>query len=329
VGSGGGGQVSSGVAVELTIPFFRHYLYMSGIKTIGLQNLYFGLALLGLVAALCYRRWQAALLAGLWMVVPFVAWSTAMAPRRFEERYVIFVTPVLFLLAGQVTVAAGDVAGRLARRWNRRAVGGITTALLVLGLAGFFVTPLQTYYALNRQEDRLDQTLVVVERHARDGDIVLVSPRFFTRPLDVAGAEVLYLTDHLSLAEVDRLAQNCSRLWLLYTSYLPAAETQEPFDRWVQGHADAFLRVPIKAVNVLAWGTLTQQDEEAILKGRAAILEDLVQGAAGQAEERQRYGMLAEAYHSLANLYEGQGQAALAEEYRAKEEAARAAASAP
>jgi hypothetical protein len=318
IGSGIGEEATAGQTVAFTIPFFRHYLYMTGLKTIGVQNLIFGLILLGLAVTLYRRGWQAALLAGLWITVPFAVWALLTAPRRFEERYVIFVTPVIFLLIGQVAVTAGDWIGRVARRTGRA-----TSALLVLGLASLLVSPLQVYYATNRQEERLNWTLSVVETYLDYDDVIIVSPRFFTRPLDAGAATVLYLTEQISTEELDRLAATHHCMWLLYASYLPAAETQEPLGQWVQAHADAFVHVPIKTVNVLAFGTLAPQDREICLLERIEVLEDLAQVSAGQAEARQRYGILAEACQVLAEYYQSRGQVDLAGVYRRQAEEAR------
>ncbi len=108
------------MTVELTAPFFRHYLYMSGLKTKSVQNLFFALTALGLVAALVRRRWRAALFGCLWIAVPFVTLAAMRTPRPFEERYVIFVTPVAFLLVGYGLVSLGEGLGALARRWKLR-----------------------------------------------------------------------------------------------------------------------------------------------------------------------------------------------------------------
>ncbi|MGD8399200.1 MAG: hypothetical protein PVG11_10135, partial [Anaerolineae bacterium] len=306
-GSGAGVPAERGVNVELTVPFFRHYLYMSGVTTIAAQNIFFGLTVAGLLLTLYRQGWRPALLAALWLVVPFVTLALMMAPRRFEERYVIFVTPVVFLLAGQVVVAAGDAVGRLIRGRRARTAVWATITLFSLALAIPLAGRLRAYYAANRAADRLEQNLTVVEAHARPGDVVLVSPRFFARPLEVSGTEVIYLAQHLSPAEIDELAFGSDRLWLLCTSYVAPTAYQEPLDRWLQAHLDQFVRVPIKSVNTLAFGTVTAANEVTSLSERIPVLEDLARVAAGQAEAARRYTLLADTYAALGDLYRDRG----------------------
>ncbi len=326
---GTGIEPGSGMMVELAVPFFRHFMYMSGLKTIGVQNLFFGLIFLGLLAALYRRRWHVALFTVVWLALPFVTLALMPEPRPFEERYVIFVTPVAFVLIGQALVTVGDLLGDLVARWNIKGAQWAVAAALSIGLASLLIAPLRAYYDINRSADRLDQTLVVVERNARAGDVIVVSPRFFVRPLAVAGAEVRYLLEHLSPGELDGLAARFNRIWILYTSYLPPAELQEPLDRWVQSEPDRLVRVPVKAISALAFGTLAPTEPEADLQDRIAVLEDLAQNSAGKAEAWQRYGLLADAYQALGDLYAGRGDAARAAECRDKADRIRATAPPP
>lgn len=325
MGLDNGGEPNAGVTVELSVPFFRHCMYESGLTTAWLQNLIVGLVGLGLAATLYRRHWRTALLAVLWLMLPFVTLSVMKSPRPFVERYVIFVPPVALLLVGQGVVAVGQMVGSLTRPWSREWGRRMTALILSIGIALLLVAPLRAYYAHNRAEDRLDLTLTVVERHARAGDVIVVSPRFFVRPLDADGADVLYLTEYLSTAELDNLAQRYRRMWLLYTSYLPAVELQEPLDQWVQAQTGEFVRVPIKALNALAYCDLRPTDAEAGLKDRIAVLEDLAQKSSGKYEAWQRYGLLADACESLADLYDNRGESTLAIGYRNKAEETRAA----
>jgi hypothetical protein len=233
------------------------------------------------------------------------------------------------LLVGQGVVAVGQVAGRLSQRWSPRRSQWAATAVLSAVLALLFIAPLLTYYRANRAADRMEQTLVVVERHARPGDLIVVSPRMFVRPLEVAGAKALYLTDHLTAAELDSLARKQQRMWILFSSFLPAPELQEALDRWVQAQGDALVRMPIKAPSALAYGSLTAVDAEARLKDRIVVLEDLVEGPAGAHGRWVRYGILADTYQALGDLYADRGESARAEEYWDKAEETRAAAPPP
>jgi hypothetical protein len=329
LGLEGGAEPETDVTVELTVPFFRHFLYESGLPTAWLQNLLAGLIVLGLAGAIYRRRWQAALFSVLWLAVPFVTLAAMKSPRPFEERYVIFVTPVVLLLVSQGVVAVGEWLAMLGRRWNARAARWAVTLPLALGLVWLFARSTRAYYVYNRSADRLEQTLTVVEHNARPGDVVVVSPRFFVRPLAVEGAEVLYLTAQLSPGELDDLASRYQRMWILYTSYFPTEKLQEPLDQWVQARPDRLVRVPIKAIDALAFGTMAPTDAEAELKDRIVVLEQLAQNSAGKGEAWQRHGLLADAYLALADLYAGRGQAALAAEYRQKAEETRAAAPPP
>jgi hypothetical protein len=327
VGAGAGAKVT----VELTTPFFRHYLYMSGLKTKPVQNLFFALTAWGLVAALLRHRWRAALFGFLWIAVPFVTLAAMRTPRPFEERYVIFVTPVVFLLVGYGLSSLGAGVRALARRWKIevRGLGPFVTAALALGLVLLLLGPLQAYYDINRSAGRLEQALTVVESHARPGDVIVVSPRIFARRLDAGGAEVLYLDEHLPAAEMDALDARSGRLWVVHSSFLPPIELQEPVDQWVQSRLDHLVRVPVKSITALSFGVTAPADPEEVLQERIAILADLAAGSSGRYEAWQRYGLLADAYEVLAGLYAGLGEDALAETYRLKAEEARATAPPP
>jgi len=251
------------------------------------------------------------------------------SPRPFVERYLIFVPPMALLLAGQGAAAMGRalaVWGPLRR--NRPAwLGAAATVVFCAGLALLLARPLRVYYAENRTVDRLGETVVVVERNARAGDAVIVSPRFFIRPLAVNGADVLYLTQHLPLAELDDLVARYDRIWLLYTSNLPA-ELQEPLDQWYLAHQDEFAQVPIKAITALAYRNLALTDPEDRLKDRIAVLEELA-ASDHKAEAWLRHGILADAYQALSALYAGQGRSDLAAEYQQRADETRAAVPAP
>jgi hypothetical protein len=328
-GLDGGNEPGAAVSVTLTVPFFRRLLIETGLTTAWLRGLLLALMGLGLVATLYYRRWQAALFATLWLATPFVILSLIKSPRPFEERYVIFVPPVALLVAGQGLLTAGGIAGRLGPSSRRRDRQAIVTIILTAAVALLFIQPVQTYYVANRLEDRLEETLTVVEDLAQPGDIVVVSPRTFVRPLAVDGAEVIYLTEHLPPAELERLALRHQGMWILYTSFLPAVELQEPLDGWVQSQGDAFVRVPVKAPSTLAYGNVNLTDAEAILKDRIVVLEELVRVPAGKHGDWVRHGILADAYQALGVLYDQWGNAALAAEYSNKAEETRAAAPPP
>jgi len=170
--------------------------------------------------------------------------------------------------------------------------------------------------------------LAILERHARPGDVVLVSRRFFVRPLHVP-ADVLYLTDHPSPLELDALVERSSRIWILYTSYLPPVELQEPLDQWVQSRSHEFARVPIKAITALAYHNHALAKPEAILVDRLGVLQDLAAISADQQEAWLRYSAMADTCDSLADLYASRGEPVLATEYRRQAEEARAVAPRP
>ncbi len=315
-----GMQSTNEASLALTLPFFRQFLYKIGLTSGWRQGLILGFMVLGLCATLYHWRWRSALFTILWLSVPFVILSAMDLPRPFVERYVIFVPPVALLLVGQGVVAVAELLSRFSHRLHTRSVG---TAAIAVGLALLFAAPLRAEYAANRAVHRLDDTLAVVERHARAGDVVVVSPRFFVRPLVVNGAEVLYLTEHLSTEQLDDLVESFQRIWILYTSYLPPVELQEPLDQWVQSRPDEFARIPIKAITALAYHNHTTTDPEAILKDRVILLTELAQVSAGKQEAWLRYSALADAYDSLGELHSSRGDPILAAEYQRKADEAR------
>jgi hypothetical protein len=332
VGPEGAAEPSAAVAVELSLSFFAGFLSRVGLVIPWQQVFILALVCLGLATALYQRRWQAALFAALWLSVPFLVLSVIKSPRPFEERYVIFVPPVALLLVGQTIVVVGHAVASLGRRIGVSASDRsrwIVIAAASLGLALIFVAPLRAYYDANDSEARLEYTLTVVEHQARPGDVVVISPRTFVRPLSVDGAQVLYLTEHLSPADLDHLAMQYQRMWLLYSSFLPTIALQEPLDEWVQAHQDQFVLLPIKAPSVVAYGNVAALDAEDRLKDRITALDELVQGPAGQHGKWVRYGILADAYQALGDLYADQGNDALATEYWSKAEETRAAAPPP
>ncbi len=326
VGLDGEGEPGAAVAVELTLPFFRAFLYKVGLTTPELQLLVVALMLVGVGAALYRREWFPLVLTLLWLALPFATLSLMRSPRPFVERYLIFVPPVALLLASRGLVFVGECAGTLARRPEAR---WVATATLTAGLALLFVAPLRTYYVQNRAVDRLDRTLEVVEQNAQTGDLILISPRFLVRPLSANSAEVRYLEEHPTPAELEDLATRSGRIWILYTSYLPAPGLQEPLDPWVQDRAGVLSRVPIKAITALALGELAPANAEVALHERITILAQLAAVSADQQEAWLRHEALAAAYESLAIEYETRGESRLAAEARAHAEEARAAAPRP
>jgi 4-amino-4-deoxy-L-arabinose transferase-like glycosyltransferase len=312
VGEGGGGKIR----VEFTIPFFAQFLYGIGLTGAGSRGLVLGFMAVGLLATLYRRKWWAALFVVLWLSLPFVVLAFVKAPRPFYPRYVIFVTPVAFLLAGEGIASVARLAGRLRRRGEPKRVRQTALLVLAVGLAIFFVLPLQVYYSVNRQADRLDQTLQVLEHHVQPEDLVIVSPRVLVCPLDARGAQVLYLSDHLAPSEFEELLSRFPRVWVLYTSYLPPAELQEPLDQWIQAREEEFVRVSIKAITSLAYSNRALTDRQAILTDRIAVLKDLAAVSVGQVGAWLPYGVLADAYDDLADLYVSQGKSTLANEAR-------------
>ena len=327
----GGEEAGSAAAVELSLPFLRHFLYTIGLPTAWLQNLLLLAAGWGLAVTLYRKNWRAALLAILWLLVPFLILAFLNSPRPFEERYVIFVTPVGLLLIGQGVVGFGLALGAVGRRLGLRNIGRPATAAVSLALGVLLGFYLFAYYDLNRSVARLDQTLTVVEGHARPGDIIVLSPRFLVRPLDAGGAEVAYLTpsQHPSSAQMEDWTRGYERMWVLYTSYLPPVELQEPLDRWVQAQGDAFVRVPIKSITALAYRNLALADPEATLGDRIPLLEELAEGSSGRHEAWQRYGLLADDHDALAELLASRGLQELAEQHRRAADEARAQAPRP
>jgi hypothetical protein len=316
---GAGGEI----IVQLTTDFFYRYLYKIGLTSAWLRGMILGLMAVGMAATVYRRRWQAALFAILWLAIPFLILSTVKSPRPFAQRYLIFVPPVALLLAGQGLVTLGQVADKLGRRWAPRRISQMTIIAVSTVLVALLLSPLHTYYTDNRASQRLVLTIDILERHTQPGDIVIVSPRFFVRPLDVNGAEVLYLTEHLSDTQLDELATQYERMWLLYTSYIVPPKMKEPLDEWVQGQEDTFVRVRIKASTTLAYWNRTAGDAEATLLDRAELLHEMAKTSPYPKEAQLRYANLADTYQALSDLYSEQGKAELALEYKNKADEAR------
>lgn len=312
----GDADLGATIIVEFTRPFFHSFLYKIGLTTPWLRGLVLGLMAVGLGATFYHRRWQAALLVILWLAVPFVALFAIKSPRPFAERYLIFLPPMALLLVGEGTAAAGRLVGKLGKQPGSRTLQRGTVAAISIVLALQFVSPLSDYYADNRASHRLDRSLEVMEQDARPGDIVVVSPRFLVRPLAIDGADVLYLTEHPSAAELDELASQYERMWILYTSYVVPAEMQEPLDQWVQAQASEFAQVRIKASTVIAYRNQSLASPEAMLLDRASLLKRMAEVSEGRSEAWQRYGLLADAYQALSELYDSRGESGLAQEYQ-------------
>ncbi len=316
-------DLSAAIIVEFTRPFFHSFLYKIGLTTPWLRGLVLGLMAVGLGATLYHRRWQAALLAILWLAIPFVALSAIKSPRPFAERYLIFVPPMALLLAGEGTAAAGRLVAKLGQRQASKVLQWATITAISVVLALLFVSPLSDYYAANRASHRLDRSLAVMEQDARPGDVVVVSPRFLVRPLAVDGADVLYLSEHPSQAELDELASQYERMWILYTSYVVPAEMQEPLDRWVQAQESEFAQVRIKASTTIAYRNRSLTDAEEILLDRASLLKRMAEVSEGRNEAWQRYSLLASTYQALSELYDSRGESELARECQNRAEEAR------
>ncbi|MFC2015682.1 glycosyltransferase family 39 protein [Chloroflexota bacterium] len=327
----GGDGAGAAVTIELTVPFLRHFLYTIGLPTIWLQNLILVSAGWGVAVTLYRRNWQAALLSVLWLLLPFLILTFLRSPRPFEERYVIFVTPVALLVIGQGVVGLGLVLGAAGRRLGLPEGRWLSTAVLSAVLAVLFAVSLRAYYDANRAVDRLDETLAVVESRARSGDIIVISPRFLVRPLDADGADVTYLapSQHPTSEQMDDWTRSYDRVWILYTSYLPPIELQEPLDRWVQAQGDAFVRVPIKSINALAYQNLVFLDTEPRLEDRISLLEEMAENSSGKHEAWQRYGLVADDYEALAVLHANRGEHGLADQYQKKAEETRSLAPPP
>ena len=146
--------------------------------------------------------------------------------------------------------------------------------------------------------------------------------------VDIAAAESDEEIQEQLVAELDDLALNHQRVWVLYTSFLPPA-LQEPLDQWVQARGEVFVQMPIKAPSTLAYGDLVATDGETSLQDRIAVLEELALGPAGQHGKWVRHSILADAYKALGDLYESQGDSDQASEYWSRAEETRAAAPPP
>ena len=311
------------VQVQLTISFFYRLAYKIGLTSAWLRGLVVSLMAIGLFATIRQRLWNSALFCLLWLGIPLGVLAIVKTPRPFSERYVIFLPPVAFLLAATGVVALAQLLSYPVPRRHRQIVRWIVTLILAAGTALSFAMPLQTYYASNRSEHRLDITLEIVERNAQAGDLIIVSPRFFVRPLNVRGADVRYLTEHPRYDQFEEILSTYARVWILFTSYLPSAELQGPMDQWIQERSGECARVPIKAITALAYCNQEPRDTVEFWQDRIAILQELAEASADNQEAWLRYEELATAYESLSLLYANQGETTLAKQYQSKANEAR------
>jgi 4-amino-4-deoxy-L-arabinose transferase-like glycosyltransferase len=319
----GGGEVP----VELTIGFLRQFLYNIGLHAAWRQILVLALMVFGLAAGLYRRRWLPVLFTILLVVIPFLILTVVKSSRPFAVRYVIFVPPVAVLAAGYAVMVLADITADLAQRWaGPHALRNLRLPAIIalsIGVALLFVSPLARFYDSHRAEERIDLAVAVIERYAQPGDLIVISPRFFVRPLEANGAQVLYLTEHLPPSQLDQLLAQHNRMWLLFSSFLPPQELQEPLDQWYHEHQEQFARIMIKRISAIAYHNGSLYDDEALLKDRIAMLEGWAGTGTERRESRQRGGVLGTAYEDLSELYAERGMLDLAEAYRAKAEEAR------
>lgn len=321
----GGGKVP----VELTFDFVKQFMYNIGLHAAWHRTMLLALMVFGLGASLYRRRWLPVLFTVMLLIVPFMILTVVRSSRPFEPRYVIFLPPVALLLVGQAVVILGDIAADLSQRWaGPRGLKGLRRVAIIalsMGVALLFVLPLTRFYASHRAENRIDLAVSAIERHAQPGDVIVISPRFFVRPLEAGGAQVLYLTEHLSPSQLDQLLGQHNRMWLLFTSYLPPQELQEPLDQWYHDHQDLFVRIVIRKIAAVAYHNGSLADDETRLKDRIAMLEEWAGTGISRHENRLRGEALGTAYEDLSELYAKQGAQDLAETYRTKAEEARTA----
>jgi hypothetical protein len=112
---------------------------------------------------------------------------------------------------------------------------------------------------------------------------------------------------------------------LLFSSYLPPQELQEPLDQWYHDRHDQFVRIMIRRIAAIAYHNGSLAEEEAILKDRIAMLEEWVGTGYNPSENRQRGKVLGTVYEDLSELYAKQGMPDLADTYQEQAEEARTA----
>jgi 4-amino-4-deoxy-L-arabinose transferase-like glycosyltransferase len=325
VGSGSSEGVATQVVVKLTAPFFLRLFNELGLTSPWLWGVILVLMALGLAATLYQRRWQSAVFSTLWLAVPFLVLAVMKSPRPFEERYVIFVPPVAFLLVGQGTNTLAGFLKTARREQPSTGIKWIASIAMAAGLALLFIAPLRLYYSANRSADQLEQVIEVVESQAEEGDAIVVSTRVLGRPLAADAGEVIYLARHLTAAQLDELVKPYQRIWILYTSFVPPRELQEPLDLWVQAQEEAFMRIPIKAPSALAYRNLVVADEEAKILDEIQILEALAKASSGKHNRWVRHTILADTYQALGDLYNSWGDTLAASEAWTRSEEIRAA----
>jgi len=168
---------------ELSLQFFRDMISVFGPRAYGWRlYLYAAALLLGVVAVVARRRWQALVLIGLWFAVPLAVLTAFAAAHFFDFRYVIFFLPVLLLL-----VAEGLAAGsRLACRLVPGANVARSAPLLATGFALMLFVPanysgLRAHYLWEKENWRGISSFV--SDNLDSGDAIYVSPRYWANPM--------------------------------------------------------------------------------------------------------------------------------------------------
>jgi hypothetical protein len=154
-----------------------------GARSYGWQSWLFAAGLiLGLASLGISKRWGTLLLVALWLGLPLAALALIASEHFFDFRYLIFLLPMVLLLAAE---GVGRLAAFLARAVPLRALKHLQPAL-ALALAVLLFVPanspaLASYYRGEKENWRgIAQFLA---QNALPGDAVYVSPRYWANPL--------------------------------------------------------------------------------------------------------------------------------------------------
>ena len=174
-----------------------------------------GLLLLGL-ARLAYVRPTAAAFSVAWLLLPtgVAAWFLMRRGFPVEPRYVLPILPIYLLLIAEGTTTLARIARRLLPRLRR--AEPVLVSALVAFLLFFIGARTRAYYAWPKESWR--EAVGLLARYAQPVDAILVPHMEETLGL-YAPALRHTLWEPKSLAEVQRVAQERGRLWLVWSPY--------------------------------------------------------------------------------------------------------------
>jgi hypothetical protein len=194
----------------------------------------------GLLSCLFRRRWATLMLLTIWFVVPLATLTLVPSSHFFDMRYLIFLLPPYLLLVGEGVVALAS----LLLKPVRLADSERSHLLLGLGLGLVLFVPanwqaLQTHYHWEKENWR--NIGVLVRQHIDEGELVFVSPLYWSRPLLYYQPTLVpRLVGGNRLEQLESAAMRAAGLW--YIRYGGAlGDPQGAFTEWITERDFLFL----------------------------------------------------------------------------------------